>query len=149
MKFSKMARSKAFGLGMSMLAALVVASGAYAQNDKPPATPPATPAPVGPAKQPTPPATPATPDKKAEQPAEPLPKAEEVLDRFVKETGGKEAYAAIKSMVKTGKINMMMQIEGPMKEYVVRPNKLYSEITLGQFGEMKSGSDGETVWQDS
>lgn len=129
MKFRMTTRFGVLGLCVSVISSLAVPAGALAQNDTPPATPPA--------------------DKKADAPAEDLAKAEEILDRFVKETGGKEAWNGIKTLVKIGKLNMAMQIEGDFKEYVKMPGKMYSELTLGQFGDVKTGSDGETVWQES
>jgi hypothetical protein len=121
----------------TVLAGVVMSSGVAAWSGQP---------------EPKKPETPATPKPADKHPAEAeaaLPKGEDVLDRFVKETGGKEAYDNIKSLVLTGELGLGMGMTGKMKMYVQRPGKLLSQITIPQIGEIKSGSDGETVWSDS
>lgn len=115
------ARWRRFGVGVGVFAAAVCTSLAMAQEEQP------------------------KPSEKTTE-TEPLPKAEDVLDRFVKETGGKEAYEQIKSMVITGELTLAMNMKGKMTVHVVRPNKLASSVDLTGIGEIRTGSDGETVW---
>jgi hypothetical protein len=121
------ARLRILGLGMGLFAGCLVAP-ALAQDTKP--------APAAPATQPA-----------AE--TAPLPKAEEILDRFVKESGGEEAYKKVKSIVLNGQLLLPMDMKGSMKIYVVRPAKMLSEVEIPNMGVMRSGSDGETVWSDN
>lgn len=115
------ARLRKFGVGIGVCAAVACSSFAAAQQDQP------------------------KPTEKVTE-TEPLPKAEEILDRYVKETGGKEAYEQIKSMVITGEITLAMNMKGKMTVHLVRPGKLSSKVELAGIGEIRSGSDGETVW---
>ena len=124
MAFQKRARVKVLGLGVGMFVGLSFTGVASAQEQKAP------------------------PAEKAAETA-PLPKGAEILDRFVKETGGKEAYEKIKSIVLTGQFIMPMDMKGPTKIYVVRPNKMLQTVEVPGFGEVQSGSDGETVWSDN
>jgi zinc protease len=126
MNVAKKTRPRILGLGVSIVAGFVMASGAAAWTVQP--------------------------EPKTTEPAKPaaaLPKGEEILDRFVKETGGKEAYESIKSVVLTGQMTLMMNMKGELKVYVKDPGKLFSKVTIENLGEMKSGSDGETVWSEN
>lgn len=133
---------RVMGLGIGLLVASL-ASPSLAQ-DKKPATPPATPAPTAPA-----PAKPAAPPGQPAASTEDLPKGEEVMDRFVKETGGVDAYKKVKSIVLSGQLILPMDMKGSMKVFVVRPAKMLSEVEIPNMGLMRSGSDGETVWSDN
>ncbi len=126
MNVAKKTRSSILGLGVSIVTGLFMATGAMAWTVQPE---PKTPEPA--------------------KPAADLPKGEEILDRFVKETGGKEAYASVKSIVLTGQMTLAMNMKGELKVYVKDPGKLFSKVTIVNLGEMKSGSDGETVWSDN
>jgi hypothetical protein len=129
MNAARKTRSRFLGLGVSIVTGIAMVSVGSAWAVQPE---PKKPEAVKPA---------------ADTPTAPLPKGEEIMDRFVKETGGKEAYEAIKSVVLTGQITMS-GIKGEMKIYVKDPGKLFSQVTLPKIGDMKSGSDGETVWTD-
>lgn len=118
------ARLKVLGLGVGLFAGMMFSSTAMAQKDQP------------------------APAEKAVA-AEPLPKAEDILDRFVKETGGKEAYEQVKSIVMTGTIQVMMDMKGTLSLSVVRPGKMRSEVEFDQLGKIVSGSDGVTVWSEN
>jgi hypothetical protein len=76
-----------------------------------------------------------------------LPKAEEILDRYVKVTGGREAYDKIKNSVAETEIELLGQdIKLAFTICAARPNKVYSHVSSQVTGTMESGSNGEVVW---
>jgi outer membrane lipoprotein-sorting protein len=75
-----------------------------------------------------------------------LPKAEEILDRYVKATGGKEAHEKVKSRVIKGTMSVAGQA-GKLTMYQKAPNLMLMEFELPGLGAIKSGTDGKTVWE--
>jgi CubicO group peptidase (beta-lactamase class C family) len=78
------------------------------------------------------------------------PPAEEIIEKYLEATGGRKAHEKIKNVKQEMKVKSV--IDG--KEYKVfsykeRPNKNYLLSDLGAMGEMKSGSDGDVVWEIS
>lgn len=132
MKNMKKTGFNVLGLGMALCMGFgaMTATGAMAQPEK---------------------AVPKTTDKQPETKTttDDLPKAEDILDRYVEVTGGKAAYDAIKSMVVTGEMRMPMDMKGKMTVHLLHPNKMLFSVDLAGIGEMRSGSDGETVWSDN
>ena len=89
----------------------------------------------------------ATPSATAE---ESLPKAEKILDKFVKASGGKRAYDKLQNRVMKGTFSMpAMGISAPLTVYQARPNKNYTLIESDAFGKIEQGTDGEVVWEIS
>src|SRR5262245_27779017 len=79
-----------------------------------------------------------------------LPKAEDVLDKYVTATGGKEVYEKIKSRVSTGTMEIAgLGVKGKLVMYQAAPNKMYMEIELPGVGKVEQGTDGQTVWEKS
>ncbi len=74
-----------------------------------------------------------------------LPSADEVIDAYIENTGGKEAWSNLKSM-QTDAILTMGYIEFTAKVTTARPNKLYVEIDL-QGQPLITGYDGNVGWQ--
>jgi hypothetical protein len=80
--------------------------------------------------------------------ADSLPKGEEILDRYITATGGKEAYEKIKNRVVTGKMKLGAQgIEGKITIYQAPPNKMLMVTEIAGFGKAEQGSDGTTAWE--
>jgi len=80
--------------------------------------------------------------------ADGLPKGEEILDKYVTVTGGKEAYEKIKSRVLTGTMEVGAQgIKGKITIYQAPPNKMYTLVEIGGLGKIQEGSDGKTAWE--
>ena len=80
--------------------------------------------------------------------AKPLPKAEDVLEQFVKATGGRAAYEKHQSgiMKATGEIAAMgvkVEIENSQKA----PNLSLLVIRMEGMGEQRSGFDGKVAWE--
>ena len=78
---------------------------------------------------------------------EPLPKAEEILDKFVVATGGKAAYEKIHNEKSTGTFEFVGKgVKGTMTIYRAEPNKMYTRVDLENIGAIEDGTDGETAW---
>jgi hypothetical protein len=76
-----------------------------------------------------------------------LPPAKEVLEKFVKAIGGKEAFAKINSQRATGKFDMPAQgLGGEIEIFAMRPNKMFSKAKLAGVGELLEGFDGKVAW---
>jgi hypothetical protein len=76
------------------------------------------------------------------------PKAEEVLDNYVKVTGGKEAYEKVKSRVIEGTMAMPAQgINGTLTIYNRTPDRIFMTMMLDQVGKIERGYDGKVGWE--
>ncbi len=81
---------------------------------------------------------------------ESLPKAEKVLDKFVKASGGKAAFDKLENRVVKGSFSIpAMGISAPLTVYSARPNKSYTVIESEALGKIEQGTDGEVVWEMS
>lgn len=77
-----------------------------------------------------------------------LPKAEEILDQYVKAIGGKEAYDQIKDRVVHGTFEVpAQQIKGSITIYAARPNLLYSVVEMPGMRD-EHGTDGKLAWEN-
>jgi hypothetical protein len=79
--------------------------------------------------------------------ADGLPKGEDILDKYVAATGGKEAYEKIKNRVLTGTMEISGQLKGKITIYQAAPNKMLTIAELGGIGKIEDGTDGKTVWE--
>jgi hypothetical protein len=76
------------------------------------------------------------------------PKAEELLDKFITATGGKEAYEKCKNRVSKGTMEIKpLGVKGKVTVYEATPNKRYLEAELPGIGKIEEGTDGKTVWE--
>ncbi len=79
---------------------------------------------------------------------EPLPKAEEVLDKYVEATGGKAAYEKLKNSVAKGTMEVVgAGVKGKVVVYQEPPNKMRTEVELENLGKIIEGTDGKIVWE--
>jgi outer membrane lipoprotein-sorting protein len=82
--------------------------------------------------------------------ADDLPKGEALLDKYIEVTGGKAAYAKVKSEVTTGEMTLgAMGIKGKMTSYSQSPDKRVVEINIDGIGKILEGSDGKIAWSYS
>jgi hypothetical protein len=83
--------------------------------------------------------------------AQDKPKAEDILDNYVKVTGGKAAFDKIQSVVAKGTFELAgVGIKGALTIYQAAPNKMYTEIDLGAMvGKIEQGTDGKVFWENS
>jgi zinc protease len=72
---------------------------------------------------------------------------EEVLERNIQATGGRERREKITSSVTKGTVTMTAQsIQGSVEVYHKAPNKKLVVTTIAGFGEVKNGFDGQIAW---
>lgn len=82
--------------------------------------------------------------------ADDLPKAETILDKYVEATGGKAAYAKVKSDITNGTMTLgAMGVTGKVTIYSVAPDMRLVEIALEGVGKVLEGSDGNIAWSFS
>jgi hypothetical protein len=76
-----------------------------------------------------------------------LPTPEQIIEKNIRATGGKEAYEKIKNRKTemTGRV-VPFGIEAKAIYYQERPNKFYALTDLGARGKERSGSDGKIAW---
>src|SRR5215475_11889870 len=99
---------------------------------------------VGPARSQT--AT--SPNGAAAAKEEKLPSADKISEKCAKSSGGKEAWAKLKTMVMTGSVDVpTFGVSGKIEVYAKRPNKILRVTTVadGQFVQ-KEGFDGQAGW---
>jgi len=94
-----------------------------------------------PAAQPPAPAAAAKPDPS-------LPSGREVIEKFVKAIGGRDAVMSHKSMHVTGKYEVPASgLSGEMEIFTAaNPNRAVQRVTIPGVGEVVQGFDGERGW---
>jgi Protein of unknown function (DUF620) len=81
---------------------------------------------------------------------QPLPKAEDILDKFVGATGGKANYEKIHNEKSTGTFEFVGKgIKGIVTSWRAEPNKSLTTVELQGVGTIQEGSDGQTAWESS
>ncbi|MDP7305739.1 MAG: DUF620 domain-containing protein [Pirellulaceae bacterium] len=79
-----------------------------------------------------------------------LPSAEEIIDRNIAATGGKEAYDKINNRVIKGTMEITGQgIKLSLSVYAAKPNLVRAIIESDVTGKIESGTDGTVVWENS
>lgn len=75
---------------------------------------------------------------------------EDVLDRYVEVTGGKEAYEKFHNRVSRGTMELpALGLKGKATLYQAAPGKMYMDADLPGIGKIEEGTDGHTVWEKS
>jgi len=78
---------------------------------------------------------------------EPLPPAEKILDRYIEVTGGKAAYAKLKSQITSMTMFMPAQnMKISITQYVLEPDKRYAAVEMPGMGTAEEGSNGTIAW---
>jgi hypothetical protein len=84
----------------------------------------------------------------ADEAATKLPAGEEVLDNFIKATGGKAAYESVKNRTSTGSVDIPAAgLKGTVVTTQAEPNLARISMELPGVGKTEQGTDGETVWE--
>lgn len=77
-----------------------------------------------------------------------LPSAHQIVDRYVKAIGGREAILKHSSMKSTGTFEIPAAgLKADVESYAMKPNLIYVKITLPGMGEIVQGFDGTTAWE--
>ena len=95
-----------------------------------------------------PPARPPKTDVEAPRPAPAtLPGARTVIDRHIKEIGGREAILNHSSTHATGTLSIPSAgLGGTIEIFAAKPNKSVLKITIAGVGEVQEGFNGTTGW---
>lgn len=88
-----------------------------------------------------------SPKPEAVAQAQPLPKAETLLDKYIDATGGRALYAKQRTAVVKGTMEIAaMGMKGALVLYRAEPNLSYTEIDFPGLGKVKEGFDGKVAW---
>jgi hypothetical protein len=84
------------------------------------------------------------------RPAAGLPPAREVIDRYIREIGGREAILKQTSTHVRGTISISASgIVGTLEQFHARPNKFVQRLSLPGIGQEEQGFDGTVGWSIS
>jgi len=92
----------------------------------------------------------AAPQEAQQESAEKLPTGREVVERYVKATGGEEAYKAIKSQRVVAVMKIPAQgMEMTSTAVFKAPGKAVTTVEIPGLGTIVQGTDGKRVWTSS
>jgi hypothetical protein len=81
------------------------------------------------------------------KPADALPTADQIIEKYVQAVGGKAAIEKINSQVAKGTLEIPAAgLTGSVEIYKKGPNKLVTIASIAGLGEIKEGYDGTTAW---
>ncbi len=79
-----------------------------------------------------------------------IPTAEAVIERAVEAEGGRAPLGKLHNRRLIGVMEIPgMGVNAALTVYMERPNREYTEVTSSEIGELVSGTDGETCWENS
>jgi len=82
--------------------------------------------------------------------ADPLPKGEAILDKYIEVTGGKAAYEEKHTEISSAIMEFVGKgVKANMTSYHAAPNKSYMVVEIEGIGKMEEGTDGSVVWERS
>ena len=82
--------------------------------------------------------------------ADDLPSGEQVIEDYIKATGGRAAYEKHHSLVMNGTMEIAaMGLKGSLTVYSAAPNKTRVILEFEGMGKTEEGFDGTTVWSSS
>lgn len=93
------------------------------------------------------PAEPAKPTEAA-KPAADLPPAKDIIERAIKESGGREAMEKTKNRHVKGTFAIpSMNMKGTMEMFARQPGTARMVAEIGGLGKIERGTDGKTAWE--
>jgi len=82
--------------------------------------------------------------------ATPLPAAREIIDRYIKEIGGRAAVLAQTSTKAVGTVSLPgAGVTGKLESFHAKPNRFLQRMTLPGIGTLEEGFDGSVGWSMS
>lgn len=76
-----------------------------------------------------------------------LPAVKEVLDKYIKALGGREAIEKAKTRTAKGTVELVpMNLKGTFESYAAPEAKSFSKLTIAGVGDLLEGTDGKTSW---
>lgn len=89
----------------------------------------------------------ATPVAKPVSSTAKLPSAKEIVDKYVKAIGGRDALLKHKSRYQTGTIELSpMGVKGTVETFSRSDNRSLTKVSLDGIGDILDGYDGTTAW---
>lgn len=89
----------------------------------------------------------AKPESTSAVPAQQLPSAREIVDRFVKAIGGEEAFSKLNSQYAKGTFAMPAQgLNGTVEVFAMRPDKFMVKMNIEGVGATQQGYNGKVGW---
>ncbi|HJQ70398.1 MAG TPA: hypothetical protein VKA70_15580 [Blastocatellia bacterium] len=83
------------------------------------------------------------------KPAEGLPTADQIIEKYVQAMGGKAAMEKLNSRVTKGSFDIpAMGAGGTLEIYEKAPNKTIAIITIPGFGVIREAYDGKVAWSE-
>lgn len=80
--------------------------------------------------------------------AQPLPAAETILDRYIEASGGKSAYASLKNLTLSGKIEMPdAGLTGTLSTLSAAPDFSRTTVEFAGAGKFETGTGNGKAWQ--
>lgn len=77
------------------------------------------------------------------------PTAEQIIEKSIQATGGREALQAMKSYVAKGTLEIVaMGVTAPTEVYRKAPDKAYNITSIEGYGDVRRGFDGKVGWSD-
>ena len=90
------------------------------------------------------------PPKPAAQADAKLPPAREIIDRHIREVGGRDAILSHSSMRIVGTASMPAAgLSGKLEIYHAKPNKFLQRVSFAGLGDLEEGFDGKVGWTTS
>ncbi len=84
------------------------------------------------------------------KPAEGMPSADQIIEKYVQAMGGKAALEKINSRVTKGTLEIPAAgMSGTVETYEKAPNKAITIVNLAGFGMIQDGFDGTRAWGDN
>ena len=78
------------------------------------------------------------------------PTVDQILDKYIQATGGRQAVEKITSRVTKGTVELStMGLKGEIESYAKAPNKTLTIINLSGLGEFREGYDGKIAWSQN
>ena len=88
-----------------------------------------------------------SPAKPAAPAAPKLPTTQEILDKYVKAMGGRDAIMKVKSWKSTGSVEVVpMGVTGTIETINEAPDRSYVKTSLAGLGDFIEGYDGKVAW---
>lgn len=88
------------------------------------------------------------PDPKKPRHEDDPPAAETILDAYIEATGGKKAYAKLRTRISRGTIQTEgLGLKQTIETWAAAPDLLYSAVDMGEQGKIERGHDGRLAWE--
>jgi hypothetical protein len=86
----------------------------------------------------------------AQESAKPALTAEQIIEKSIEATGGRQAIAKITSTVAKGTLELLSQgVTAALELYAKDPDKRLVIVKVEAFGEIRRGCDGQTAWEEN